>query len=150
MNYKIHVIPNKSQRYDTVGDYWMKNAQNIEMRISDFTEVTSSNGNLVNMEEVRNAEDYEFLVMIHELVEAFLCRRNGIKYEDIDKFDFAQVLLGKVNEYGDMPEAPYHTEHIQATLVEQYLAQILSVSWEEYSAAIDKFSKKNEQESANI
>ena len=143
MNYNIHIIPHEAQRNrEAIGDYYLKHAQETSIRISDFTPVTSSNPFGVNAEQVKEAEDYEFLVMIHELVEAHLVRREGISYDEVDNFDTSYAGEG---EPGDSSDAPYNTQHIQASLIEKYLAQILGVDWEKYSRAVDQLSSREQE-----
>jgi hypothetical protein len=64
----IKVIPHSLQRYNTVGDY-----------------VKDENGITITVSKMR--PHYEFLVAIHELIEAYLVQAKGIKIEDIDAFD---------------------------------------------------------------
>jgi hypothetical protein len=77
---------------------------------------------------------YEFLVIIHELVEYVLCWCVGIKPETVDKFDMEFKGNG---EPGDSPNAPYHKQHCIATGVERILAAFLGVSWRDYERKIN-------------
>ena len=70
LNIEIKTIPDKEQRYDTVGDYWKKDGVD-EIRVSSISN-----------------RQYEFLIAIHEMVEQFLCESAGITDEEITKFDF--------------------------------------------------------------
>lgn len=116
---KSMTIPHSAQRYDTVGDWWIPFPGRLEIRISAL-----------------NNKDYEFLVLIHELVEAYLCKKHGVKEEDVTEFDVTYGENGGAGEPGDEPNAPYHNEHVCATKVEKYLADILGVGWEEYDKAV--------------
>lgn len=78
---------------------------------------------------------YEALVLIHELIEMFLTRHHGIKWEWIDAFDMAHPEL---DDPGADPRAPYHREHLAATRIEKLLALLLGVKWSEYEAAFNK------------
>jgi hypothetical protein len=87
-------------------------------------------------------EDYEFLVAIHETIEAYLCRKNGVTDETVTAFD-AQFederehgMHGPNEENGDDKRAPYWTEHTFATMVEKMIAAQLEVNWTDYSMAI--------------
>jgi hypothetical protein len=71
INIEIKTIPDKKQRYNTVGDYWIKDGKEY-IRVSDM-----------------NNWEYETLIALHELIEATLCRKRGIKN------DF-RVILGTV------------------------------------------------------
>jgi hypothetical protein len=116
------VIPHSEHRYETVGDYWYPNSTTMELRVSDM-------GN----------SDYEFLVQIHELIEAHLCRKRGISEPDIKAFDEAFEANreeGNEDEPGDSPLAPYQKEHQFATSIERQLAEALGVDWEAYDNAV--------------
>ena len=117
-------IPHKGQRYPTVGDYNEAHGQVL------FT-----------VSEVGN-EDYESLVLIHELVEYLLIKKHGIRVADIDAFDIefeARRDRGEVTgEPGDAPDAPYRLEHRFAENIERQLALALGVDWYEYEQALER------------
>lgn len=75
-----------------------------------------------------------FLVAVHEMVEAWICERRGIKEPDIKAFDEANP---DSDDPGTMPEAPYHKEHIFAECLERLVARELGVNWEEYDRTIE-------------
>ena len=115
------VIPHSQHRYETVGDYWY-HGEIEEVRVSDMEN-----------------EDYEFLVFIHELIEAHLCRKRGILEETITEFDkkFETVRPeGNTDEPGDSPAAPYQKEHQFATKIERQLAEELGVDWDVYGERV--------------
>lgn len=126
----IKVIPHSEQRYETVGDYWDDENGVKQIRVSEST------------------PHYEFLVAIHELIEAYLVASKGIKIEDIDTFDkeFEKMrseypkFIGDM-EPGDNDSAPYFHEHQMATRVEKWMAQNLGIDWEVYNKAINQMSK---------
>lgn len=74
-----------------------------------------------------------FLFALHELVEAYLCQREGISQEAVDEFDreFAsyegQVRWGHIEEPGDCKEAPYRTQHRRAMLAEHIMANFMGL-----------------------
>src|SRR5215472_1332800 len=146
MNFKIETIPHSAQRYDTVGDYFYRHINEIFIRVSDFSAAVAHSNSLLDENEVKQAEKYEFCVMIHEFVEAFLCHQDGIKCEDIDRFDLNH--LGE-DEPGANPEAPYHTQHMMATEVEKLVCSILGVDWDEYDKAVRLISGKIEETNAS-
>ncbi len=131
----IDTIPHSEQRYPTVGDYWHTSNKScgykkIEVRVS-------------NMEN----PDYEFLVAIHELIEAYLTKKRGITEELITDFDikFEESRTPEsTDEPGDHPNAPYRKEHFFATTIERLAAAELGVDWMAYSAKINSLfqSKK--------
>lgn len=119
---RIQIIPHKSQRYDTCGDYY-KNGSEWQFDIS------------------RMNTDYEFLVLIHEMIEWFLTQKRGIKEKDITKFDKMfeeERRLGKwtTEEPGHDPRAPYKKEHEIAEKIEKLLAIELGVDWGTYDKAV--------------
>ena len=84
-------------------------------------------------------EDLEFLVLIHELVESYLCKVRGIEFDEIDAFDKGHPEL---DEPGESSEAPYHKEHLFAESIEKQLAQELKVDWNLYMERIQEVSSK--------
>ena len=115
--YHAFVIPHSAQRYNTVGDYYSPYPSSLELRISDLENT-----------------DYEFLVLIHELVEAYLCAKRGISEPEITAFDMAFRGAGGP---GNRLDAPYHKEHVFAENIERQIAAEMGVDWETYSVAVD-------------
>jgi hypothetical protein len=74
------------------------------------------------------------LVALHELVEAALCRREGVSQEAVDAFDsdFASyegsMKWAFADEPGDQLEAPYRPQHRRAMLIEHLMAQFMGLS----------------------
>lgn len=115
-------IPHKDQRYPTVGDWYYANGTSF-VRVSDM-------GN----------PDFEFLVMIHELIEQHLCQKRGVTEQAVDAFDVQferDRPEGDITDPGDDQNAPYYDEHQYASGIERMLAVELGVDWGEYCAAID-------------
>jgi hypothetical protein len=125
MNITVRVIPHKDQRYDTVGDWVFLSDDHLVIYVSKM-------GNSI----------YEFLVAYHEQIEAMLCLQAGIDEKDVTNFDMQfekERAEGKHDaevEPGDDPEAPYHVQHVFATLLEKELASQLKVNWSDYEKAI--------------
>ena len=131
MNIWIHSVKHESQRYPTCGD-WLTHAGRLEeIRVSRM-----------------DNPDHEFLVGIHELVEAYLCQKRGITDQQVTEFDkkfetarktgahFYGFYIGDAEEPGDHPNSPYRNEHKFATAIEKMLADEIGVDWEEYEKAI--------------
>lgn len=121
MKITIDTIPHDSHRYPTVGDYVFDNDR-INIVVSDMQN-----------------PDYEFLVAIHELIEAWLVRKRGISEERITTFDmqFERARVdGDLSEPGDEPDAPYHNEHCIATGVERILCAAVGIPWKEYDETV--------------
>lgn len=121
----IDTIDHELQRYDTCGDWqWHTGAGHDALKISV--------SRLYNFRQ-------EFLIAIHELVEAVLCSEQGVKEQDVDEFDKSFTGPG---DAGDSLLAPYHSQHLIATAVEKYLSVHLKVDWAEYEGAIKRLNWK--------
>lgn len=117
-NIKVEFV--KEMRYATAGDYFIKDGETV-IQVYD-----------------QGDDEHNFLIFIHEAIEQFLTERAGIKEEDILKYD----EQSKDEEPGDNPEAPYHIQHIQATIVEKLLAKYLNLAWSKYDAEIKVYEPK--------
>ncbi len=125
----IETIPHESQRYPTVGDYWLDENGVEQIRISEMMDWR-----------------YEVLVTVHEIIEMALTRQRGIAEESITEFDvrFEQdkekgLVAG---EAGDNANAPYRKEHFFATNLERLFAAELGVEWSEYDRYVDALGFK--------
>ena len=116
MKIVIETIPHEKQRYDTVGDYWMDKDGTMQVRISE-----------------EDTEKGIFLTMIHELVEAFLTKYQGVNWNDIEEFDKKLLITKPDAEPGDDKNAPYYKQHHLATAIEMILAHELGINWENYN-----------------
>jgi hypothetical protein len=124
----IKTIPHSEQNYDTVGDYTFATNGDIEIRVSHM-------GNL----------KYEFLIALHELIEAILTKDRGIVDADIVAFDkrFEEMRSSFPDMVGDAEpgfqwNAPYLEEHRFATSIERQVAIELKVEWKDYEEAVNK------------
>jgi hypothetical protein len=128
----IETIPHTSQRYPTVGDWQFGSTLTIGGSLALRIKVSDLNN-----------PDYEFLIGLHELIEAYLCHRAGISERDVDRFDrqFEEsgpsVAFGDTGEPGDDPAAPYHRQHVFASAIERLMAHELGIDWTAYSATLD-------------
>jgi hypothetical protein len=120
----IEIIPAKSHRYKTVGDWtWDKNG-NLKIHVSDM-------GN----------KYYALLVAMHEMHEAILCKLRDISEKSVCKWDIkieANRLPEDNEEPGDKPGCPYLKEHFFATNMERLFAAELGVDWKQYEEAVLK------------
>lgn len=117
----VFTVPHEAQSYPTVGNYQETHSHVI------FT--ISNMGN----------DDYEALVLLHELVEYLLVKKRGISLADIDKFDIAfeaQRQEGDDREPGWEKDAPYHREHVFAESLERLMAAELGVDWDKYDRKV--------------
>jgi hypothetical protein len=90
----------------------------------------------------------EACIVIHELVEAILCKHKAISTTQVDAFDMEferSRPAGDDSEPGDDPQAPYYHEHQIATAVERILAVHLGVKWPEYGVKCASLSQRKEQ-----
>ena len=115
MRINIQSIPHHKQRYDTCGDYWTDKCGVLQVRVS----------NMCNWK-------YGWIVLLHELVEIFLCKVQGVSFEDIDKFDFKYVPKSATDEPGDNREAPYARQHCMAMAVDRMLCAYTGIFWLDY------------------
>jgi hypothetical protein len=120
IRYILEVINPRKHRYETHGDWIPGKPARI---------VSSNFGN----------EDYEFLLLFHELIECELCRKRKITDREIVAFDkkFERERkkgLHPANaEPGNSRKAPYRYEHRFATKLERMMAKQLGVDWAEYT-----------------
>ena len=94
-----------------------------------FSTQTADTGNM----------DYNFLVLMHALVEQYLCYKHGIKDEQVTGYDKAHTHCDNPGEH---EEAPYNEEHVVANNIEEQLSVVLGVDWKKYEEAIDKTLNK--------
>lgn len=78
---------------------------------------------------------HEMLLATHEMVEALMCRSNGVTVKQVDEFD-KRYDLEHPNETdveaGDDPAAPYEREHCFATAIERVLCAEFGTKWRHY------------------
>ena len=123
MKIVIETIPNKSQKYRTVGNWFRETDGTLRIQVS---------------EEI--GDKAASLVALHELIEVLLCEDRGITQIAVDKFDIEfedERKPGNTDEPGDDPRAPYRKEHFFATSIERLMAAELGVDWKLYDAAIN-------------
>jgi hypothetical protein len=113
----ISRIKHKNQRYNTAGDWQYDEAGNLKITISD-TKYPEMNA----------------LLFIHELIEAVLCKRNGITQEVVDTWDMTHL---EDCDPGGILGCPYYREHMIAEIVEKLMAHELDVDWREYEKVIE-------------
>jgi len=131
VKYIFKVVPHAKQRYETLGD-WIpgRPAQLIASKL--------------------NNADYEFLIMLHELVEHELCKKKGINDREIVAFDKKferERMMGMHSataEPGDNPHSPYRREHRFATRIERLVAKQMGIKWKTYERQINKIWARQE------
>ena len=120
MLFRADAVPCDSMRYQTVGD-WIMSKGPIHVSVARFAD-----------------RRYEFLVALHELIEARLCQEHGITQATVDDWDMHHQ---DASEPGEVPGAPYFLEHVFATRIELLVARELGVDWHQYEAAIRGLGK---------
>lgn len=117
MKIEINIIPHSAQRYDTVGD-WQFKGDELQINVSDLGD-----------------EKFNVLVAIHELIEAFECKFNGVSTEQVDEYDFSHPDVGSADLDANS-DSPYFKYHNDSTAIEWILSRLFGVDWKEYSKKI--------------
>ena len=123
----LRVVEHKKQRYETIGD-WIPGTP-AKIIASDV-----------------DNPDYEFMILVHELIEYYLCKKKDITDRKVVSFDKKYErdrALGKhtsTSEPGNHRRAPYRKEHKFATRVEKLIGKKLGVDWDEYSEYLAKMT----------
>ena len=117
----IEVINHKEQRYPTLGDW-------------EFSQPVVGRENLLIRVSDTGVSEFNQLIAIHELIEALLCKVNGVTQQEVDEWDMSHLELP---EPGDHIQAPYHMEHYFASIIEHMVATEMGVVWEDYEQAVE-------------
>jgi hypothetical protein len=75
---------------------------------------------------------FEFLVGLHELVEATICKQRGVTAVEVDAWD---AKAENADLAGEDARAPYHQAHLWATEIELRMAVMLEVDLDLYDKA---------------
>lgn len=102
----IDFIPEGQMRYDTLGDWLFDGFGNLHIKV-------------VNTNNIK----VDLPIAVHELIEAVLCKINGVTQEQVDEWDlnYDQIdvfNMEKPDEPGEHPGAPYFKEHRIACHIE--------------------------------
>jgi hypothetical protein len=123
----LRTISHRDQRYETCGDWEAKFFPGVA---NDYRISVSDTGKW----------QYSAALMLHEFVEAMLCRAAGISQETVDSWDRLCIRDEKDGEPGEDPACPYYNQHRQATELEFAFLQMLGVDWLEYEHALTALS----------
>lgn len=102
----------------------------------------SGNTTFIDVKEQKN-KDSEFLVCLHEILEEYLTRRDGIKEEDITDFDTMfekEREEGKHDEFAEPGEdirAPYREQHLFAEYIERLVCEKMGLDWDKYNKELE-------------
>ena len=114
---RIDFIKQSEQNYDTVGNYG-------ETEHEIWFEITELSDPL-----------YSVAILLHELHEFYRNKDLGTTIEEIDKFDM--VDHPELEEPGDDPRAPYHKQHLEASVIERACLAMAGRSWSDYEQEIE-------------
>jgi hypothetical protein len=92
----------------------------------------------IRVKELYNA-NAEFLIALHELVEAWLCRNEQVDQKSVDEWDAN-------GGDGDQPDAPYYRQHQIATNIERIVATELGLLWSKYEELVEANCGNRDQE----
>jgi len=111
MEITTEIVPLESQRYETLGDYFLTD-NTLNFKITD----TGNN-------------TYNKLILIHELVEELMTSYKGIHEGDILKWDLEHK---NSEDPGREAGSPYRNEHMFAEMVERMICHQLEIDWNKY------------------
>jgi hypothetical protein len=119
----IEAVPAAQMRYPSAGDWQFKPDGSLHIAVTQMSD-----------------RRYEFLLALHELVEALLCRETGVTQAAVDAFDKRyeehRAADDKDSEPGDDRAAPYRRQHAIASVTERLAADLLNVDWHRYGAEV--------------
>ena len=117
MRIEIKSIDPAAIRYSTCGDWqWLPDAS-MKVSVPDYAN--------------RNSE---FLVALHEMVEAWLCRKDHITEAEVSAWDINNPEL---EEPGDSKNAPYHHQHMVAMQVEKIVCEAMKINWDDHQRWVE-------------
>lgn len=123
----IRSIASDDHRYPTCGDYiFDKDADTLTIYVSKMGDWRS-----------------ELAVAIHEMVESVSCLASDVDLMEIDRFDFQfekdriDGKYSKTEEPGDNKLAPYHEQHVAATLVEKSACDAVRIDWQNHEENVN-------------
>lgn len=123
LDIKIKTIEHADHVYPTIGN-WTWKGQRLVIHVSDMADWR-----------------HELLVAVHELVESYLCRMDGVPECLVGKFDREferQRKKGDNREPGDQFDCVYRRQHQFAEHIEHALCEVLEVKWKDYLKALEK------------
>jgi hypothetical protein len=115
----ITQIDDAEFRYDALGDWHYDDRRDevvAQIAVPKFS---------------RGSNYAAWLIAIHELVELFLCARQGVTQREADAFHASHQ---DSDEYGDELDCPYYEQHQIADAVEKLLCGAIGIRWKDYFA----------------
>jgi hypothetical protein len=83
----------------------------------------------VSVPEYGMRDDDAFLVALHEMVEAWSCKKSGVNEEKVTAWDIAHP---DAEEPGELPDSPYLPDHQLAMEVERKVCAEIGIDWDEH------------------
>lgn len=129
MKIDIQFVSINKMRYASIGDYFMRRGI-MFYRIARLSKAA-----------------YMVACLCHELVEYFMCLRDGIAEKDITAFDIRHAreqacgLRPQHEECGDAWDCLYRKQHQAATSVERAVIAAFGEIWDEYEDECVKMFK---------
>ena len=116
----IEFIPHKEQRLpgSIGGDWYFDSDDNLVIKVSD-------------MKDWR----YNFLLAMHEMNEAILCKNAGITTEMVDADELKSSPTDNPDSFSGYPGSCYQNQHNDALALEWLMSRLLDVNWEKYGKA---------------
>ncbi len=123
----IEVIEPEKQRYPTAGDWqWDSDPEHPRPQWREHLSIRISD---------TGSYEYNFLLVLHELIEAVLCHRDSISQELVDAWDKQHPTM---DEPGDHPNAPYHRQHNKAMAIERMACELFGLDWQAYESRLEE------------
>lgn len=118
MKIEIKAIDPAAIRYSTCGDWlWLPDGT-LQVFVPDY-----------------GGRNYNaFLVALHEMVEAWACKRSGITEEQVTEWDVAHP---HAEEPAELPDSPYFVEHDLAMAVEKKVCEALGIDWDDHQSWVE-------------
>ena len=120
----IDFIKPNQNRYATHGDWYERNGT-LTITATDYGNPNGS-----------------FLVALHELCEAWLCREAGIAEEDVSAWDLCHP---DAEEPAEVEGSPYRKQHDVAIQVEKIMCAALGVDWENHERWVTESANEVER-----
>jgi hypothetical protein len=119
MKIEIKTIDPASIRYSTCGDWlWLPDGT-LQIFVPEYG----------------GRDDNAFLVALHEMVEAWACKKDGISEATVSEWDKAHP---HAEEPGDLPDSPYLPQHQLATQIERLMCGELGIDWDDHQSWVER------------
>lgn len=118
MKIEIKSVDPSAIRYSTCGDWRFLPDGTLQVFVPEYG----------------GQDDSAFLVALHEMVEAWACKKAGITEEEVSAWDIANPEL---DEPGDNKNAPYRREHALAMRIEMEVCKHLGIEWDRHQRWVE-------------